>query len=272
MDKKIKFIAHLADVHIRTYRLHEEYKEVFTKLIDELTIKFKDIEYEEARIVIVGDLFHQKITVSNEQIILGSWFLDELSKIAPVVLVAGNHDLLENNKSRLDSITPIINLLDNPNIYYYKESKCYPDNNIVWVNYSIFEDNERPDIEKCKEVLPDHKYVGLFHAPLIGAKTDIGYTFDTGESASHFVGCDYVLLGDIHKHQEIVEDGIKCVYPSSLIQQNFGESINNHGYLLWDVETGEYTMEEIENEHLNVTFKITSLEDIINETEKILNE
>jgi hypothetical protein len=28
----IKAVIHTADIHIRTYRLHDEYKEVFTKL------------------------------------------------------------------------------------------------------------------------------------------------------------------------------------------------------------------------------------------------
>lgn len=272
MSIKIKAIAHLADIHIRTYRQHDEYKEVFENLLNELDNTFKSLEYGEARIVIVGDLFHQKITVSNEQIILGSWFLNALAEVQPVVLVAGNHDLLENNKGRLDSITPIISLINNPNIEYYKESKCYVDSNIVWANFSIFDNNERPDIEKCKKTLPDHKYIGLFHAPLIGAKTDIGYEFDHGESPTHFRGCDYVLLGDIHKHQEIVEEGIKCVYPSSLIQQNFGESITNHGYLLWDVDSGTYQMREIQNDYLNVTFKISSLKDIEEGTEKLTNK
>lgn len=271
MNNKIKLIAHLADIHIRTYRLHEEYKLVFENLIKDLTMTFRRVEYEEARIVIVGDLFHQKITVSNEQTILASWFLNELSQIAPVVLVAGNHDLLENNKKRLDSITPIINLINNPNISYYKESLCYEDDNIIWANFSIFQENERPDIGASRKQHPDKKHIGLFHAPLIGAKTDIGYTFDTGENVSHFTGCDFVLLGDIHMHQEIVENGVRCVYPSSLIQQNFGESINNHGYLLWDLDTDQYEMKEIDNDFLSVTFKITSLEDLEQGKEKLVN-
>jgi DNA repair exonuclease SbcCD nuclease subunit len=38
---------------------------------------------------------------------LGAWFL-KLEEIAPVVLIAGNHDLLENNKDRMDSLTPMV--------------------------------------------------------------------------------------------------------------------------------------------------------------------
>ena len=272
-QKEIKVLCHLADIHIRTYRYHKEYKEVFVRLIESLTNTFSSYAYDEARIVIAGDLFHQKITVSNEQTILASWFLKELSKIAPVILIAGNHDLLENNKSRLDSISPIIELLDEPKISYLKESKCYVDSNIVWCNYSIFEENKRPDIEGYKATgwVEGMKFIGLFHAPVIGAKTDIGFEFETGETPEHFEGCDFALLGDIHKFQEIEYKGVKAVYPGSLVQQDFGESIHNHGYLLWDVKTHEYKMHEVENDYLNLTFKISSIDDLENNNEKLIN-
>jgi predicted MPP superfamily phosphohydrolase len=33
----VKKIIHLADIHIRTFRMHEEYMSVFKKLISDLT-------------------------------------------------------------------------------------------------------------------------------------------------------------------------------------------------------------------------------------------
>lgn len=267
----IKKIVHIADIHIRTYRQHEEYRAVFQNLIDDLGIKLAEFKHEEIRIVIVGDLFHQKITISNEQVLLGSWFLRELSKIGVVVVVAGNHDLLENNIGRMDSITPIIELLDIPTIKFLKESRCYLDNNIVWSNFSIFEENARPDIEQSHIDNEGKTHIGLFHAPIIGAKTDIGYEFEIGENLSHFEGCDFVLLGDIHKRQELVEGNVRCVYPGSLIQQNFGETVTKHGYLLWDVETQQYTEHEVNNDNLFFTFKISSIEDLEHGTEKLSN-
>jgi|AntRauTorcE11897_2_1112592.scaffolds.fasta_scaffold00071_35 DNA repair exonuclease SbcCD nuclease subunit len=197
----IKSVIHLADVHIRTYRMHDEYKEIFQTFIDEITEYCKDYKHEEIRIAIVGDLVHQKITISNEQLILSTWFLRELSKVGKVVIIAGNHDLLENNKDRVDSISPMIELLDNPHIAYYQESTCYLDDNVVWCNYSIFEGNERPDIEEGRAKHGDDKtYIGLYHAPIAGASTDVGYIFDDNHTQlNHFDGCDMVLLGDIHK-------------------------------------------------------------------------
>lgn len=267
----IKKIFHCADIHIRTFRMHEEYKEVFQTFIDELKEYAKDYKYEEIRIAIVGDLVHQKITISNEQLILSCWFLGELAKIGKVVIIAGNHDLLENNKDRVDSISPMIQLLDNKNISYYKESLCYPDENIVWCNYSIFEGNARPDIETSKMLHPDKTHVGLYHAPLVGASTDIGYEFSDGTTLEHFEGCDMVLLGDIHKRQFFEHKGIPIAYSSSLIQQNFGESVGKHGYLIWDVESRTYIERDIVTRYGFYQFKINSLKDIENGTEKLTN-
>jgi hypothetical protein len=42
-------------------------------------------------------------------------------------------------------------------------------------------------------------YVGLFHDPIQGMSTDLGYTFDDAYDKINFVGCDLVLCGDIHK-------------------------------------------------------------------------
>jgi UDP-2,3-diacylglucosamine pyrophosphatase LpxH len=146
----VKKIVHIADVHIRTFRLHEEYKEVFKNFLSDLTELLKDYKKEEVRIVIAGDLVHQKIVISNEQLILGTWLIKNLEHIAPVIIIAGNHDLLENNKDRVDSITPMVQFLPDANVNFFKESLCYLDDNIVWCVYSIFQDNERPDIEFAK--------------------------------------------------------------------------------------------------------------------------
>lgn len=268
----VRKIIHCADIHIRTFRMHEEYKETFQKFIDEIKDYCKDFDYDEIRIAIVGDLVHQKITISNEQLMLSCWFLNQLSKIGKVVIVAGNHDLLENNRDRIDSISPMIQLLDNENIVYYKDSECYQDDNIVWCNYSIFHENTRPDIEISKQEYPEKTHVGLYHAPLVGASTDIGYEFSEGTTLEHFEGCDMVLLGDIHKRQSFEYKGIPIAYPSSLIQQNFGETVGKHGYLIWDVESRTYIERDITTRYGFYQFKIKSLDDIENETEVLTNE
>lgn len=268
----IKKIVHLADIHIRTMRLHDEYKEVFVTLLGQVTELLKDYERDEIRIVIAGDLVHQKIVISNEQLLLGTWFLRKLEEIAPLIIIAGNHDLLENNKDRMDSITPMVQFLPDANINYFKESKCYLDGNVVWCVYSIFEENERPDIESARLQFGDDKtYIGLYHAALINAKTDIGYEIDHGAGLEIFEGCDMVMLGDIHKRQSFNHKGIIIAYSSSLIQQNFGEKVSKHGFLLWDVTTKSFTEHDVDNNYPYYQFRIKSLDDLDNNNEVITN-
>jgi DNA repair exonuclease SbcCD nuclease subunit len=264
--------VHLADIHIRTYRLHDEYKEVFKVLISDLKELLKDYKREEIRIVIAGDLVHQKIIISNEQLILGTWLIMELEKIAPVVIIAGNHDLLENNKDRMDSITPMVQFLPNANVNFFKESVCHLDDDVVWCVYSIFEDNQKPDIKSARKQFGDDKtYIGLYHAPVLNAKTDIGYEFDHGSGLDIFEDCDMVLLGDIHMRQSFNHKGIPIAYPSSTIQQNFGENVSKHGFLIWDVKTKSFTEYDVQNPYPYYNIKITSLDDIDNNREIFTN-
>ena len=65
---------------------------------------------------------------------------------------------------------------------------------------------------------------------------------------------------------------IPIVMPSSLIQQNFGENVSKHGFLLWDIETKTFTEHDVDNRFLYYQFKIKSLEDIENGTEQLTNK
>jgi DNA repair exonuclease SbcCD nuclease subunit len=199
--------------------MHEEYMSVFKNLMSDLTDLLSEYKKEEIRIVIAGDLVHQKIVISNEQLMLGTWFLRKLEEIAPVIMIAGHHDLLENNKDRIDSISPMVQFLFDKNVNYFKESKCYLDDNIVWCVYSIFEDNSRPDIEAAREQFGNDKtYIGLFHGPLIGSTTDIGYEIEHGYNLDIFEGCDMVMCGDIHKRGVLNFKETKEIYEEELYE------------------------------------------------------
>ncbi len=47
----VKKIVHLADIHIRTLRLHDEYKDVFKSLMKDVKELISGYEREEVRIV-----------------------------------------------------------------------------------------------------------------------------------------------------------------------------------------------------------------------------
>lgn len=277
----IKKIIQISDLHVRKSKnRYEEYEEQFNKFIDQVIEISKGYKFEEIRTVICGDIFHDKITISNEQQIFISDFLKKLDKICPTIIYSGNHDMLEGNLSRIGSLTPLFSMINFKNTFYidlindYK-SGFFVDDNIVWVLYSIFDDFKRPNIEEMKIEYPNSKFIGLFHGPIVGSSTDTGFHIENGISPNIFNKCDAVLLGDIHKYQIIKHNGIEMVYPSSLIQQNYGENITGHGYVVWDIDNDQgkitHNHHQIQNDYGFYKFKITSVEDIEANKEKIIN-
>jgi DNA repair exonuclease SbcCD nuclease subunit len=133
--------------------------------------------------------------------------------------------------------------------------------------YSQYQGNIPPDITEAKGIK-----VGLFHGPIQGMKTDLG--FDFGEEAydvEKFNGLDVVLCGDIHKRQEFKFKTGKGYMVGSTIQQTIAESIGRHGYGVYNVETNEYTYTNLFNPKPFLKFEIKSFEDIENGTELLKN-
>ena len=62
----------------------------------------------------------------------------------------------------------------------------------------------------------------------------------------------------------------KAYMVGSLIQQNFGESTDNHGFCIVDIDKDKYSFKDIENNWGFYTFKINSIEDIEKEKEILL--
>lgn len=63
----------------------------------------------------------------------------------------------------------------------------------------------------------------------------------------------------------------KVIQIGSTIQQNFGETITNHGYGVFDLESDNYTFVDLPNPKPFITFKISSFEDLENGSEQLMN-
>ena len=257
----IKRLIHFSDLHIRLFKDHDLYRGILTSALKE----WKTLKPD--RIVFTGDLVHSKNQMTPELIEFVAWILTECAKITKTIVLIGNHDFLESNNTRLDALTPIIDSLNNENIIYFKNRGVYEDENINWCVYSLMEHNIPPDIKKSK-----NKNIGLFHGPVQGLYTDIGYKFEEGFDVSKFKGCDLVLCGDIHKRQVFDIPGDKKAYMiGSLIQQNFGETVKKHGYGVYGVETNEYDFVDLPNPKPFLKFYMSSIDDLVDGTEKLIN-
>lgn len=274
----IKKIIALADVHIPNNDENRPYPEILKKAIAEIYKKVKDYKKDEFRIVIAGDIFQNKIRTSNEAKEAFHMVLNYLNAIGKTYIIAGNHDMLENNLDRLDSISPTFGIKDvYPNIVYmdkelnYK-SGFYLDDNIVFVLYSIFDGFKIPsDIDELRKDYPKNKIIGLYHGDIDGTITDTGRTGENDIESNSFDECDCVIAGHIHKVQTVIRNEVPIIYCGSLIQQNSGERINGHGFIELDTETLDYEHIEVSNDYRIYHFDISSYESIQNNEERLVN-
>lgn len=249
----INTIAHFADIHIhKSLDRHEEYRKILKQVYTELK------EQKPDRIVIVGDTYNDYIDIEGEAIILIGEMLNNFSKIAPVIITRGNHEIRKKNRSRVDTVRTITDLLENSKITYYNKSGFYQDDNIVWVVWDHVEhryDNINPWINISHKIDKNLTYIDLYHDPIDGCKFYTGYNpgnrnFPTPKD---FKG-DYSLFGDIHLRQFFSKK--TKAFAGSLVQQSFGEEPFDHGYLLWDIKKGNVQEINIENEYKLIKFEI----------------
>lgn len=246
---KIDKIFHIADVHIRNVNRHKEYSEVFKKLYSYI----KANKTSDSIIYVAGDIVHAKTDMSPELIDMTSNFFRSLADIAPTLIITGNHDCNLNNSNRLDALSPIVTALKHTDIHYLKDNDVYCISNIHFNVMSVFE--KPANYIKASEFEGDIK-VALHHGAVDSAKTDIGYEISNNHvKTSLFKGHDLVLLGDIHKPEQYLDDEKTIAYPGSLIQQNHGEALT-HGIMEWDINslTGKFI--EIPNQFGYYTFEI----------------
>ena len=253
---EFKNIFHIADIHLRLTKRHDEYNEVFQKL-------YKAVERTPAETVVavLGDVLHSKSDLSPECVKITTEFLQNLADRRPTVLIAGNHDATLANKNRLDSLSPIVDAINHKNLFYLKDSGLYILGDILFNHYSVFDEPEKyikfKDIPKI--YLNETRYkIALFHGPVNNAITDVGYKVASRTITNEiFDGHDIVLLGDIHRHQVLNPSEPTIVYVGSLIQQNHGEELKGHGFVFWDLKTKVFKHYEIPNDYGFYTAEIS---------------
>lgn len=280
-----KIIA-CSDIHIPSLKGIDELKETLTAFIEKCKKIVKDEDGpENVRIVVAGDIFHNKLAITNESILCAHWFFSELDKICKTFIVIGNHDFLMNNTGRVDSLSPLFEIGSYKQVYFLDkelglQSGIYKDDNIAWCLYSSFTGFNTPDINVHKEAEkgtdnPAEIYVGVIHGDVNGAITTTNRVTENGLDPGIFDGCDFVIAGHIHKRQEIKKNGVRIVYCSSIRQRDMGESINGHGFVVWDTEDAE----DIEYKYVDIPnpnggfykFVVNDISDIQNDKEELLN-
>lgn len=250
-------IYQISDIHIRpTNDRNVEFQQVFDKFAAEVKISLANFHKEmqsiskvpksdEILITITGDIFDKKNGLTPENILLARDFFYKLGQIAPVFIILGNHDTILQDVTT-DSLSAVLHLI--PNVYYLKYSGYYQYGNVMFAVSSLL-DNK---VCRITQKDPTKVYVGLYHGTITGSLMFNGTSIkeDTLLKLGDFGNFDLLLLGDIHKMQFFQKN---AAYPGSLVQQNFGETVNGHGYILWDLQKKEGIFHEIKSDYAFIT-------------------
>lgn len=277
----------IADIHIdidnkrngNTVKTEKKKTEYF---LNQFIDYCKENSTEKTRIIIAGDIFETKSKITSESFKCAQDFIIKLSKIAKVIVFAGNHDYNINNKERENWLNALFNI-DIPNtIYLDKElnfkSGIYEDENIAFCLYSHFDNFNRPNIEEYIEKNPDKSLIGLIHGEIEGATNYYNHVFENNKENKNiqrkiFENLNFVVAGHIHKPQLIEKNGIKIAYCGSLFQQNFGEDVNYHGGVEWNVIDEECNFFKLNNEEYGYyIIEIDNIDDIENDNEEWKNK
>lgn len=269
-----------------------EYELVMSRIVEDLS-SYEYILNKQALIIIAGDIFHHKLKIESPGLKLSLQFIQGLAKLAEVFIIRGNHDYKQAYPDEPDLIESLLSI-DIPNVTYLNKTGHYKVHNIgfglVSIQDALFSGNTQgitPNLPTFpvstffdNDLTIQHK-IALFHGPI--SKTKLPNGMEIMESHSYplewFKGYDSVMLGDIHlqqvnnskriplnttkfnfKHSIMIDnhlltEKLTWAYPGSTVQQDFGETLLGHGFLIWDLPTRNIQCFHTCNDYGYVTVK-----------------
>jgi len=263
-------IFHISDIHIRhgdfKQSRYTEYSNVFDNLHTSLQsqIKSQSLSITDFLIIVTGDIFHNKNIIGNYGLTLYKQFIQSLTSLGRTIIFHGNHD---RNQNEIDQPSLVSSTLDIPNLTILNKSESFIIDNIGFSYCSIDDTLDATTTSGRTTVLPSFpsitkevKYkIALFHGTFANVKLYNGTEVTDTQNPYPFSmlqGFDFALLGDIHLRQQgLYNSTTLWGYSGSLIQQNYGEDIINHGYMIWDLNTRSITEVNVYNPYGMVNIK-----------------
>ena len=242
-----KYIIHIADIHIHDTNYNKLLYSfmMFERIMKKLLLQLKANNME-IIICIVGDIFEYKTKVSSNDIILFNKLISLIDTLQiNTIIIPGNHDTNCNinnfNKTNITYDDLISSLLINNKSNYvkcYNKTGVYTYDNINFYVHSVI-DKQIPS-----KINSDNISVSLIHDTLKeininGVQLNKESKYNSKDLSKLY---DFTLLGDIHKYILFCDNVAYC---GSFVQKNIGESIDHHGFILWDIFNKKSTFYEV---------------------------
>ncbi len=266
----LKYLFHISDIHIRNGDVKQSRYEEYSTVFDNLSISMKKeisdlrLTVQEFKIIVTGDIFHNKNVIGNHGLALYKQFLQNLTSLGHTILFHGNHD---KNQNEVDQPSLIASTFDIPNLTILHQSQTFVIDDIGF-SYLSIDDTLDPTTTSGRitslpsfPIITDKvKYkIALFHGTFAKVKLFNGTEITDTQNPYPFAmlkDFDFALLGDIHLRQKgLYNNKTLWAYSGSLLQCDNGEDIIDHGYLLWDLNAKQIKEIDVYNPFGKVTLK-----------------
>ncbi len=239
-------ILHTADWHIglKSWKIEKETDRT-QEIIDSLDQILEGAESESVDLIIIsGDVLHENRNPSTESLSILMKYLSEFSKIAPTVVVMGNHDwkgllsysyvaprdlyisgkpeeiVIDTNSGKADIYT-VPYVRGTPSIF---EGNSSPSDKVARLIQKFAHSPTSADYR----VLTSHIMVEKTGVIPPTVEESIQVILKPENFSALF---DYIALGHVHRHV-VVKDTPPVVYSGSIIQNDFSEWKDKKGYII----------------------------------------
>ena len=229
MSKKIFLIG---DTHIglgypnttdKWHKIHIEYFRDFLMPLLRREVREGDI------IVHLGDLFDNRNIIPINLLNYGMDIVEEISQIAPLHIIIGNHDLYSKSASEINSIRPFKYI---PNVKIYDSPKVLKFNNLDILMMPYIE--KRLDQIKVIEENKNCDYL-FCHSDLNGCKMHLssaGHRNNDKIDIENFKSFKKVRSGHIH----LVQSNKAFTFVGSIFQMDRNDTGDQKGIFVIDTE------------------------------------
>ena len=207
------------------FKVHQEYFSDFLIPLLKRKVKQGDI------IVPLGDLFDNRNIIPINLLNYGMDIVEEISKIAPLHIIIGNHDLWSKSASEINSVRPFRYI---PNVKIYSSTEILEYNGLKILMMPFFEKR----LDQIKVIDENKNCDYLFcHSDLNGCKmhlTSVAHKNADKIDISDFKSFSKVKSGHIH----LVQSNDHFTFVGSIFQMDRNDIGDQKGIFVIDTNDG----------------------------------
>ncbi|MCK5632272.1 exonuclease subunit SbcD, partial [bacterium] len=242
-------LGNLSDSYIEKNGLERSVNETMKQLDNILKYAIKN---KRKSIFIAGDIFENQNPIAKYNELFNSWLKKTCKEKIEIIIIAGNHD---QNNSGFSSISPI-KKMNFSNVFIFDEDVMrYQAQNINYILVPHLTKNQM-NIENVKDYEKESKKIIKERILLNIDKTKkniiiahlhaVGATIGTEQKRLRGginlfpeikeKEIDMIFSGHLHSYQKLKVGGIDFYYPGSITRNDFAETKEDKGFLIFDDE------------------------------------